>query len=68
MQRECAALTLSTGREEEEKGSVLKDTRAKLHVTGAVDKKSSGGGMLFLGIHKLTQAKYCINRTNFTGN
>lgn len=41
MQR--AALTLPTGREEDEKGSVLKDARAKLHVTGAVNKKRIGG-------------------------
>lgn len=34
---------MSTGREEEKKGSVLEDAKAKLHVTGAVDKKSSGG-------------------------
>lgn len=48
---------------------MLKDARAKLHVTGAVDKKNNGGvEECFFLKYRLTQAKYCVNRPDFIGN
>lgn len=65
MQSRWVALTLFTGREEEEKGSVLKDARAKLTLYSCGSNEQWWcGGMLFLGIHILTQMKHYINRKN----